>query len=1177
VSGDYTRFTHQPRKRYSGVLMQQGRVQLDADWNEGVESAARRWELQAIDTFSGSAVPETTPDAFELTALAGPPPDLAIGVGRFYVDGLLAEVLDGEAFTYLNQPFLPVPEPFSEIDGPNAIAYVDVWKREVTYVEDPEILDVALGGPDTATRVQIVWQVKLLGTGDDPAECGADLNALLPPSGGRLSSRVIAPPPDDSPCIISPNGGYRGLENRLYRVEVHTPGAAATARFKWSRDNASIVSTVGGIAVSGTQTTLTVSRIGRDEVLRFRANDWVEVLDDHRELMGLPGVMARVVAPPDEANLTLRLDRALPLAGAGAFATDPDELAERHTRVKRWDQSSGVDADGLLSITGAWQPIEEGIEVQLTLAGGGTFHVGDSWVFAARTATGTVQELVTAPPRGIVHHYCQIATLTGLGGANPAPEVTGDCRPKWPPTAEGCCTVTVGDGVRSQGQYQRLADAIAAVAPLPPFPVHVCLLPGNHQVEQTVTVDRDDVTIGGCGLASCVVGPTTVLAVTADRVALESFAILVETDLPAVTWTGDDGRAHALQITNEAGPGIVSTDTDTMSVKDCKFEARPPLSLQGANLEVVGSTLARGGLLIRTASAHVRVFESLFLRGDGDGITLGTRLENDEYGLLREIDIRDNTILETQESGIAMAAGPGVTTCIDFSTRQPGNVANPLTEQGAVFRAFDFQGAPLNPGRITNAGNQIGLDLGFRTQVTLPAPCSTVQVRMAHTSTPVRAVARNTAGAVVDDQVMTVGAGQSQTLTLSGQGITDVELTPPQNEAVLQEICFGTSGDFEDRPPMVFGLRIVDNLIQRCVRGQQGRRPDGLPHGGIVLSDGRRVLIQRNRIESNGANENVAVPVCGIFARRIWGIEVADNQVLGNGRAPETLEGRRDQGGIVLLEVSPPTSYAQAVRGLGAAVDLHAARVAGNTVVAPGTLALHLTGRGPMQVTDNRFTTHGVLGLPIEFTPTLVELLSTLTNIAPLLVTAMSQPSQFVGAVFIANLGQPLIFQELSQGKGYTTRHVDANWSTSGVGRADPSGPGGAVQFSDNQVMLSMRTEPPTLLLMGTGVATLDDLVMAANQTTNDLNQSVELFDTLALGTTARVTANGFAESLTQCLYSLVSQAWLASTGTDNQGTHCIAILGNPARTVDQGNIALACVFGGRAALVGGQRSIVNL
>ena len=37
MSGDYTRFTFDPLKRYSGVLMQQGRVQLDSDWNEEID------------------------------------------------------------------------------------------------------------------------------------------------------------------------------------------------------------------------------------------------------------------------------------------------------------------------------------------------------------------------------------------------------------------------------------------------------------------------------------------------------------------------------------------------------------------------------------------------------------------------------------------------------------------------------------------------------------------------------------------------------------------------------------------------------------------------------------------------------------------------------------------------------------------------------------------------------------------------------------------------------------------------------------------------------------------------------------------------------------------------------------------------------------------------------------
>ncbi len=34
MKGDFSRLTFDPRKNFSSVLMQQGRVQLDADWNE---------------------------------------------------------------------------------------------------------------------------------------------------------------------------------------------------------------------------------------------------------------------------------------------------------------------------------------------------------------------------------------------------------------------------------------------------------------------------------------------------------------------------------------------------------------------------------------------------------------------------------------------------------------------------------------------------------------------------------------------------------------------------------------------------------------------------------------------------------------------------------------------------------------------------------------------------------------------------------------------------------------------------------------------------------------------------------------------------------------------------------------------------------------------------------------
>ena len=138
--GDYTRFSYKPAKRYAAVLMQQGRVQLDADWNEQSDIYKHRLESQAIDTLGSCMVPDSTPNAFKVGTIAGPPLDLSLGDGldgRIYVDGLLAELFDGETFqgnpiSYLHQPYFPNPPAVPA----NAVVYLDVWEREVTAIED---------------------------------------------------------------------------------------------------------------------------------------------------------------------------------------------------------------------------------------------------------------------------------------------------------------------------------------------------------------------------------------------------------------------------------------------------------------------------------------------------------------------------------------------------------------------------------------------------------------------------------------------------------------------------------------------------------------------------------------------------------------------------------------------------------------------------------------------------------------------------------------------------------------------------------------------------------------------------------------------------------------------------------------------------------------------------------
>jgi hypothetical protein len=515
LSGDYTRFTFQPTKDFSGVLKQQGRVDLDADWNELIAIVDRRWRSETIDIVGHCVVPDTTPDAFLITPTATG--RFSIGIGRMYIDGIqvenhglppdnyladLGELRGTLPVPYDNQPYLPAPLPpaLPGTADTTDLVYLDVWRREVTVLEDPSIREIALGGPDTTTRVQSVWQVRVLQDVGDHGCCdtiGAWDEATAP-SAGRLTTSTVPPPASDDPCIISPTGGYRGLENRLYRVEIHSVGpigGPAPAKFKWSRNNATIASAVTAIP---SPSQITVQRTGRDQVLRFEIGNWVEITDDFREFQGLAGHMARVTVI-DEANRILTFDPAIP----GAISFDPTD-ASRHTRCRRWDQSLGVDANGLLDVAAGPIEVEDGIRVGFALdPANGSFHIGDYWVFAARTADGSVEALQAAPPRGILHHFCRLGFIRW--GADVKGTTFTDCRPHWPPLCcEGGCTVTVGDGVDSHGQFTDIQQAINALGNRGGI---VCIGRGFYTVTAGLVLDntKRNVIIRGMGPATRIV------------------------------------------------------------------------------------------------------------------------------------------------------------------------------------------------------------------------------------------------------------------------------------------------------------------------------------------------------------------------------------------------------------------------------------------------------------------------------------------------------------------------------------------------------------------------------------------------------------------------------------------------------------------------------------------------
>jgi hypothetical protein len=489
VSYDSSRFTFDPRNDFEGVVMEQGRPLLDSDWNEWLDELRRREQAETFDIVGPAGYPTSTPHAFEILVPTTPTArnGFTIGAGRMYVDGLLAEnhgssdadkvqwdpALAEQSgspdapIDYVKQPYQPFLTDAELPPGAGPyMVYLDVWRREITYLEHPEIVESALGF-DTTGRWQTVWQVKVLDASQlgGRATCAAFIPAwadLIKPAEERLTTDVVSSSPS-GPCCLTATTGYTGRESQLYRLEIQQAGAALTApatpipfpignkiaTFKWSRDNASVatnISAITAVNVAGVAASLlTVDSTGKDDVLRFSVNDWVETTDDWRELRGQPGELRRVVGV-DDTSKTVTVSPQLTTA---KFLNVSGQIDRgRHARLIRWDQKGLVlEKDGKTVWVNLDDPnstgeipvpspgisliLEDGIIVSFD---GASFRSGNYWCFAARSTDGSLEKLSKSPPRGIHHHYTRLAVVT-FGGAQNLSTAT-DCRRSFPPITE---------------------------------------------------------------------------------------------------------------------------------------------------------------------------------------------------------------------------------------------------------------------------------------------------------------------------------------------------------------------------------------------------------------------------------------------------------------------------------------------------------------------------------------------------------------------------------------------------------------------------------------------------------------------------------------------------------------------------------------------------------------------
>ncbi|WP_405774880.1 DUF6519 domain-containing protein [Streptomyces sp. NBC_01538] len=431
MKGDFTRRTFRSGNHYRGVLMQQGRVQLDADWNEQLDIQLHHDETTARDAIGAHGGPQGEA-GFAITDPKGADPrdclpeDLWLSRGRYYVDGILCEN-DGRVLL-ANQPDLPETE-LPGADG-RYVAYLDVWREHLTALERPELREVALGGPDTGTRSRTVWQVRLELL-DDPA---ATPDQVAPPweprrsrAPGLLRARAQPPEAGPTPSVVPPHAGYRRVENQLYRVEIHE-GSDGSPSFVWSRDNGTVASRL----VSLSDSSITIDAPGRDEALGFSRGQWVEVTNLARTRRGELGVLAQL----GEVSGTL-LRIAHWVGDSSGLLDSPGAV------VRRWD------SQGAVPITGDWIELEDGVQVQFKPD---TFHrTGDYWLIPARTAALSLTDLDSDLPGnvewprgedgdpifqlrdGIEHHTAAIALLDRIDDLWTQ---AYDCRALFAPLAE---------------------------------------------------------------------------------------------------------------------------------------------------------------------------------------------------------------------------------------------------------------------------------------------------------------------------------------------------------------------------------------------------------------------------------------------------------------------------------------------------------------------------------------------------------------------------------------------------------------------------------------------------------------------------------------------------------------------------------------------------------------------
>lgn len=1153
---DLSRHATDFRKNYTGVRMQQGRVLTDDDFNEQARLDAEDTRRTRIDVIGPVGSPD---DGYLITNplidAATNRPTFTIKAGTFYLGGQRL-TLDADEVYHLQKDWLqqgavagdrltiPAGERYD-------FAYLETWQQPVSAIEDSELLEVALGGPDTSARVRNLRRVRTI-SGVANGDCNDAWAALLASlaSQGTVNKEFELVPdarlrvePDGTTgtndlCSPPVAGGYLGAENQAIRVQIVGPN-----QFTWGFDNAAPLYRVQlGVDTTAQRRRITLLTLPKDQAhwplvgQTVELLPWSAALANGQKISELHGHLAKVtasynaddnffdidVAPSNDASGQPFGETWKQRTGAGGDAGSLDDEGQ-FFYLRVWNRGADTSTPAKIAFVpnSNVSLLHTGLRVRFT---GTQLRPDDFWIVAARPDAPNVVvpwELSTnRRPHGVRRWIAPLAVIRWPGSVGPG-TVVNDCRETFLPLTRirSCCTVTVGDGNESHGHFTSIQ---AAVDSLPAKGGRVCVLPGRYD-EAIRIVNRHDIAISGCGPRTRLFGvaPATVGAEVKPVIAiiggynfgLEDFAVQAF----------DNGK-------DAAGLGIDLVGLNPFSKNQ-----------QEATSEVINASLSGLSVVAGQRSA----LRARFVRG--------LSVHGCEFSNLDRACLEHTVLLLADESCfecnlIEVVAGTGDFTSGDVANQLPTNFFPGSNALGGL----QIEGTStdvLVRDNLIRGGSGNGITLGSVRVVTDPDDIGPgdgigwISIDLCDPKNDFHIFVEVDAN---NPNSKTISTGPLENIRIVGNRVND-----HGGCGIAVDRFWDLDG--EDEFITTVDLSIQENYIRRCLLRPIEEPTTSLApcigYGGIALADVENLIIRDNVIRDNGAGPRE--PVCGVFVLHGEGIELMRNRILDNGFAETNSAGgtptpkRGYRGGIIIAYALAPTRVTAIDDLFNLLADRAplqigepAAKIHDNIVTTPMGRALYLNALGPVTVQANQFTTRGLApggGFSGGFIASTVWILN----------LGLSNELFFQHAAFTF-LGQQ---QQIDPLGG-----IGANLDDFSFGRVMANG---QVLFSDNQVNTDLLGLGNSFSIASVLILTLDDLGFHDNQCEANLYllDDIVISHALLFGMTLRATGNRFKEGVFSAFLSALTAGLLVNTTSLNQGTHCIFALGK--KVVDDGNLAI--------------------